>query len=228
MTHSAIYSARRFTALAGILSVVLYAVGDLLIADLPPINAPAQAIAVYAAGHQAQFLGFVYVWGATVAAVICFLTGLWSILRHAEGASEILATLALGAGYMIWAIVLGGLVFVLELGYRSATLSPATAKLLSDLGILGAMLSAFPTAVSVGAFSVLILRTGALARWVGWFGFVVVLAHLVAAGAFAQDGFFSPSVVSVFVAPPLYFIWVLIASLALLARRAQKPAVALG
>ena len=53
---------RRFTALAGILGVILYVAGDLLIADLPPINAPAQTVATYAASHQAQFLAFVYLW----------------------------------------------------------------------------------------------------------------------------------------------------------------------
>ncbi len=217
-------SLRRFTAIAGIVGVILYVLGDVLISDLPPISASAHTIAAYAASHQTQFLSFVYIWGATVASTICFLTGLWSILRHDDRASEVLATLALGAGYMIWAIVLGGLAFVLELGYRAAALDPATARLLSDMAVLGATLSAFPTAVSVGAFSVLILRTGALARWVGWFGFIVVAAHLVAAGAFAQDGFFSPSVVSVFVAPPLHFAWVLFASLAVLLRRSSKQA----
>jgi hypothetical protein len=214
---------RRFTAIAGVLSVVLYVLGDALIADLPNINASANTFATYAAHHQPQLLGCVYLWGATVAFNVIFMTGLWSILRHAERTSDVLATLALGAGYMIWAIVLGGLVFVLELGYRATTIDPATAKLLSDLGVLGATLSAFPTAISVTAFSALILRTGAIARWTAWLGFVVVAAHLVAAGAFAQDGFFSPSVVSVFVAPPLYFTWTLIVAIAVLARRAPKP-----
>lgn len=139
-----------------------------------------------------------------------------------------MSTLALGAGYIVWAIVLGGLIFVLELGYRSATLDPATAKLLSDLALPAATLSAFPTVVSVGAFSVLILRTGALAHWIGWLGFSVVAAHLVAAGAFAQDGFFSPSVMSVFVAPPLFFIWVFITSLAMLFMRSRKSSVEQG
>jgi hypothetical protein len=216
---------RRFTALAGIVSVILYALGDALIADLPSINAAASTFAFYATGHQTQLLMFVYVWGATVAFNLVFLTGLWSIMRPDERGSEVISTLALGAGYMVWAIVLAGLIFVLELGYRSATLEPATAKLLSDLALLAATLSAFPTVVSVGAFSVLILRTGALPRWIGWLGFVVVAAHLVAAGAFAQDGFFSPSVVSVFVAPPLFFIWVFIASLAVLFARSRKPSV---
>src|SRR6185312_3142098 len=151
---------RRFTTLAGIASVILYALGDALIADLPSINAPARVFATYAAGHQAQFLGFVYVWGATVALNIIFLTGLWRILRHKPvRAAEVLATLALGAGDRVWAIVLGGRIFVLELGYRSVSLDPATAKLLSDMALLGATLSAFPTAVSVGAFSLLLLRT---------------------------------------------------------------------
>lgn len=216
---------RRFAALAGIASVILYVLGDALIADLPSINASGRTFAAYAAGHQTQLLMFVYVWGATVAFNLIFLTGLWSILRHDARASEVLSTLALGAGYMVWAIVLGGLIFVLELGYRSATLDPSTAKLLSDLALLAATLSAFPTVVSVGAFSVLILRTGALPRWIGWMGFVVVAAHLVAAGAFAQDGFFSPSVVSVFVAPPLFFFWVLVASLAVLFARSRKAPV---
>lgn len=110
-------SVRRFTAIAGIVGVILYVLGDVLISDLPPISASARTITAYAASHQTQLLSFVYIWGATVAATICFLTGLWSILRHDERASEVLATLALGAGYMIWAIVLGGLAFVLELGY---------------------------------------------------------------------------------------------------------------
>jgi hypothetical protein len=221
-------SLRRFTALAGIASVILYALGDALIADLPSIDAPARTFASYAAGHQTQLLLFVYVWGATVAFNLVFLTGLWSYLRHNARASEVFSTLALGAGYIIWAIVLGGLIFVLELGYRSASLEPTIAKLLSDMALLAATLSAFPTVVSVGAFSVLILRTGALPRWIGWLGFVVVAAHLVAAGAFAQVGFFSPSIVSVFVAPPLFFIWVFIASLALLFARSRKAPVEQG
>lgn len=212
---------RRFTAIAGILSVVLYMVSAALIFDLPDINASASVWSSYVASHAPQLLGEVYVWGATTAAVACFLAGLWSALRHAERASDMLATLGLGAGFMIWAIALAGFAPALVLGYRAGALDSATVKSLSDLLLLGATLSAFPTAISVGAFSALILRTGAIARWVGWFGFLVVLAHLAAAGAFAQDSFFSPSVVSVFVAPPLYFLWVLFVSVALL-RRASK------
>lgn len=212
----------RFTAIAGVIGVALYAVSAALIFDLPDINASASVWSSYVAGHGPQLLGEVYAWGAVTAAVACFLAGLWSVLRHAARASEMLATLGLGAGFMIWAIALAGFAPALVLGYRAGALDSATVKSLSDLLLLGATLSAFPTAVSVGAFSTLILRTGAIARWVGWFGFLVVLAHLAAAGAFAQDGFFSPSVVSVFVAPPLYFLWALFISVALLRRASTQ------
>src|SRR5262249_28228240 len=139
-------------------------------------------------------------------------------LRRVPQGSEVLAMLGLGAGYLIWAIVLAGFAPVLVLGYRSGALDLASAKSLGDLALLGTTLSAFPTAVSVGAFSVLIVRTGAGARWIGWFGILVAAAHLAAAGAFAPSGFFSPSVVSVFVAPPLYFAWMLVTSVMLLLR----------
>lgn len=223
-----ILQVRRFTAIAGIIGFALYAVSAALISDLPSINDSASVWSAYTASHGPQLLGEVYVWGAGVAAVVCFLTGLWSALRHEERASETLATLGLGSGYMIWAVTLAGFAPLLALGYRAGALDSATAKSLSDLALLGVTLSAFPTAVSVSAFSALILRTGAIARWVGWFGFLVVVAHLAAAGAFAHDGFFSPSVVSVFVAPPLYFIWTLVVSVALLRRPRERPAGAVG
>jgi hypothetical protein len=213
---------RHFTTVTGILSVVLYVLDDALTYNLPPINASAGAVLSYAMNNSTQLLIFVYMWGATVALTVCFLTGLWSLLRQHEPSSEVLTTLALGSGYMIWAIVLAGLTPVLLLGYRATALEASSAKMMTDLALLGASLSAFPTAVSVASFSTVILRTSVVARWIGWFGFVVVIAHLIAAGAFAQSGFLSTAVVSVFVAPPLYFVWVLFISLTLL-RRPRKP-----
>ena len=217
---------RRFTAIAGIVSVLLYVVSASLIFDLPAIGDSAGTWSAYVASHGAQLLGEVYVWGAITAATACFLTGLWSVMRRSARDSEVLATLGLGAGYLIWAVALAGFAPLLVLGYRAGALDPASAKSLGDLVLLGATLSAFPTAVSVGAFSALILRTRAVAHWLGWFGLLVVAAHLAAAGAFAQDGFFSPSVVSVFVAPPLYYLWMLSLSLALLRARRVAPIAA--
>lgn len=209
---------RRFTAFAGIIGILLYAVSAYLIFDLPSTSDSASVWSRYAASHGPQLLGEVYVWGALVAATLCFLAGLWQILRRAALDSEPLVTLGLGAGVVIWAVVLSGLAPALELGFRSGALTPDVARSLGDLTLLGVTLSAFPTALSVGAFSVVIARTGALPRWLGWFGALVVVAHLAAAAAFAHDGFFSPSVVSVFVAPPLYYLWMLSLSISMFSR----------
>ena len=216
----------RFTAVAGLIGVVLYAVSAGLIFDLPDINAPAAVWSAYAASHSAQLLGEVYVWGAVVAAMACFTTGLWAYLGQADQpVSEVIATLGLASGFIIWAIVLAGLAPTLILGYRGGSLDSATVATLRDATLLGVTLSGFPTMVSVGAFSALILRTGAIARWIGWFGFVVVLAHLVAAGSFGRDGLLSPSLIPVFVAPPLFFLWTLAVSIAMLGRaRAAQSA----
>ncbi|MGH2501627.1 MAG: hypothetical protein ACRDID_03825, partial [Ktedonobacterales bacterium] len=193
--------------------------------DLPSIGDSPRVWAAYAASHSPQLLGEVYVWGAVAAATMAFLAGLWRLLRRAAPGFETLATLALGSGMVIWAVALAGLAPVLELGYRASALDAATAGSLGDMALLGATLSAFPTAVSVGAFSLVILRSGVAPRWVGWLGILVAAAHLASAGAFAHDGFFSPSVVSVFVAPPLYYLWMLALSLALLLAKARVARV---
>lgn len=216
--------AARFTAVAGIVAVVFYTATTLLIADLPAIDTPAQQLTSYFATHSTQMLLEGYGWGIISAATLCFLTGLWAVLRRVEGESGLLAMLGLIAGMVIFAVALAGMTPVLVLGYRAGSLATSDVKLLTDTLLLGATMSALPTVVSVGAFSVLILRTGAAPRWIGALGILVMLAHLVDAGSFAQDGLLSPSGVPVYVAPILYYLWMFSVSVALLLPRRKKAA----
>lgn len=209
----------RFTALSGIVGFVLYVASALLILDFPGVGATPHQMASYVASHSNQLLLEGFLWGAITAATICFLTGLWGTLRTADRAPDVLATLALGAGLVTYAIVLAGMVFLLVLGYRGKVLAPAEVGLLADLTLLGATVSAFPTVVSVGAFALLILRTRLLPGWIGWLGIVVAAAHLAAAGSFAADGPLSPSGVPVYVAPFLFYIWMVVAAASLLVGR---------
>jgi hypothetical protein len=217
---------QRFTAIAGIISVLLFGATSALIVDLPSISNTPQVWATYASTHRPQLLREVYLWGAGVSATLVFLTGLWSLLRRAMPEATVAATLGLRGGFLTPAVVLAGFAPLLELGYRGGALDPASAKSLADLTLLGVTLSSFPTVISLGAFSYLIARSGAVARWIGWFGLVVAAAHLIAAGSFDQDGIFSPSVFPVFVTPPVYYLWTLVASIALLRRRARGSAPA--
>lgn len=217
--------AARFTAVAGIVAVVFYIATVSLIADFPAANTPAQQLTSYIASHSTQMLLEGYGWGIVAAATLCFLTGLWGVLRQVEGESGVLSMLGLGAGLVIFAIALAGLAPALVLGYRAGSLAASDVKLLTDTLLLGATMSALPTVISVGAFSAIILRTGAVPRWLGVFGILVMLAHLVDAGSFAQDGLFSPSGVPVYVAPILYYLWMLSLSIALLLSRRAKASV---
>jgi hypothetical protein len=72
------------------------------------------------------------------------------------------------------------------------------------------------------SYALLILRGDLLPSWVAWLGFLAALVHIVGAVSFASSGWLSPSGLSVFVAPPLYYLWILAAS-ALLLRRPARP-----
>ena len=208
--------ARRFAGGAGLVGVVLYVVTALLIVDFPGIGTSAPELASYVAGHKAQLLWEVFLWGGVVAATLSFLAGFWLLLRRAGDGVEMLATLGLIGGVVVYAIVLGGFGPLLTLGYRAGSLAPAEIKALVDQTLLGTTLSGFPTLVSLVAFSLAVLRTRLLPGWVAWLGIVVGLVHIVAAGSLAQDGLFSPSGVPIYVAPVLYYVWMLVVSAYLL------------
>ena len=87
---------------------------------------------------------------------VCFLTGLWSLLRDVVPNSRMLAMLALGSGLLNYALVQGNFVFTLALAYRGQTYSPEIVRLLFDLTLLGVTLASLPTALSVSAYSLLL------------------------------------------------------------------------
>jgi hypothetical protein len=212
---------RRFTAISGLLAFILYVASVLPIFDIPTIDAPTTSLARYVGTHQQALLAEALIWGFATIATVCFLTGLWSLLRDAVANSRMLAMLALGSGLLTYALVQGNFVFTLALAYRGQTYSPEIVRLLFDLTLLGVTLASLPTALSASAYSLLILRGNLLARWVAWLGFLTALVHIVGAVSFASSGWFSPSGLSVFVAPPLYYLWILVASVLLLGRPAS-------
>ncbi len=220
---------RRFTALAGCATVVLYILSAMLSYDAPEIDASPPDILKYAAASGGRLLVVVFVWGGITSAALCFLTGLWSVVRRRDeqdGMDEVLAILGLGAGYVLFAIAQAGFVFILALGYRGTILDATQAKLMNDLIYLGITLSGFPTAVSTAAFAIMVRRTRAVAVWTSWIAAVAVIAHVVSAGSFAQDGMLAPTGVPIYIAPTFYFIWMLTVSILLFRRAPDRVAPA--
>jgi hypothetical protein len=213
---------RRFTAISGILAFILYVASVVPIFDIPTVDAPTSTLVSYVSTHQTALFAEAIIWGFATVATVCFLTGLWSLLRDAVPSSRMLAMLALGSGLLTYALVQGNFVFTLALAYRGQTYSTEIVRLLFDLTLLGVTLAALPTALSVTAYSLLLLRSDLVPRWVAWLGYLAAIVHIVGAVSFAPGGWLSPSGLSVFVAPPLYYLWILATS-AFLLRRQKEP-----
>lgn len=197
--------------MAGITSVVLAVIGFVLISNAPGTDATGGRLATYYAANRIQLLVLVYLFGLSFGLILCFLTGLWSILRRASDEVDTLATVGL-AGVIVWVTLgFGILLFPLASVFRAAV-NPTFARTLADLSALTENLSGYPTAVNMIAFGAAILLTGYLPRWTAWFAFLVAGVHLISAAAYAQSGLMSPTYMPGLVAPVLYYIWVIAVS----------------
>lgn len=215
----------RLTGMAGLAVVALFVVGVVLSATPPAADAPASAFAAYAAERRTAILVTAYLAVLSSALAMAFLAGLRDVLRRLDQRGEsTLATVGLAAGILQFSAVVVGLAILAAAAYR-AGLPGEAVRTLTDTGWIVINLGAgLPTTVSVGAFSVVLMRSGSAPRRVVWLGFMVAAAHLVVSAAFARRGFLAPEGLIAFVVPALYYAWVLGVSLELLRRRAPAGA----
>jgi hypothetical protein len=212
----------RFTGLAVLLAAPLYVAAFLLQGSPPSDRAGGEQVLAYAGDHRTAILAAISLTGLVLALALCVQIGLARILHRAESDGGLLASLGLvgGVGWIV--VVLAGLVCTLALAYRPPVGDPQLARSLLDMSVLSFALSAYPTVVNVGAFSLLMLRSPLFPRWVAWLGFLTGAAHLLAGAAFAHDGLFAPSLMANLIAPALYTLWGLATGIVLL-RRGTEP-----
>lgn len=215
----------RLTAIAGLVVIGLFVVGVLFSATSPPADAPASAFAAHADEQRTAILVTAYLAVLSCAVAMAFLTGLRDVLRRLDERGEsTLATVGLAAGIMQFSAVVVGVAVLASAAYRSG-LPGEVVRTLTDTGwIIINLAAGLPTAVSVAAFSIVFLRSRAVARRVVWLGFAVAAAHMVVAAAFARRGVLAPEGLIALVVPALYYAWVLGVALALLRRRTPAGA----
>jgi hypothetical protein len=104
--------------------------------------------------------------------VLIFVAGLRSILRRAEGESDILSMIAFGSAVATegWVMLFGAVNATLALAAGRA--SPSEVKLLVALEYVVDQLTFLVLGIFVGAASLAILSTRAFPRWMGWIGAV--------------------------------------------------------
>jgi len=227
---------RRFTTISGISSIILYLIVSILLFNAPKIGDSYTTVFQYRNGNaeSTAILIAVYIEGLCILSTFSFLTGLWVLLRRSEqGSAGLFSTLGLLSGYVIFTLALCAFAFVYVIGYRAVenpddpnsttqnslgSLSAPTSKFLWDLTWLMINLTGFPTALSMFGYSTSMLindRVGHRARLLGWIGYGVGVIHLISAGAVASSGLLSPSGISIYISPFVYYLWIVAVSLSI-------------
>lgn len=176
----------RSLALAGIVGVVLLVVSALIQGNLPKPDDPVGKIAKFLVdkGDEIRWAGFVGALGSIV--LLGWLGAVWRLMRRTEGGEPMFAVAA--AGGAVFALALVNVSAVLlsvmaiigpaALGNDTRTLYLLTNNLIAA-GAMG-------LALFTGAFSTVIIRSGALPRALGWLGALIALALLAAGGGIAS------------------------------------------
>jgi hypothetical protein len=198
----------RWGPIAGIAFVVLFVVGVSLI-NTPESDEPLAKFKEFYddAGNRAQVIISAYLLILSGIFFLWFLASLRVRLLSAEHPPGRLTSIAFAGGIVFVSMLIAaasvGAFIAGEISFGDVeNINPELMRVIPDLQypllLIGGMFGAI---AMIDAASVLIVRTGTLPRWIGWFGFVAAVGLLFA-------GFFLPII--------LLLLWVLFVSIALL------------
>jgi hypothetical protein len=144
---------------------------------------------------------------------IPFLGYLWSVLRQAEGEGGWLSATVFGAGLVNITIKLGSI--GPGLAAQQAGLNPQLHEALDKMNSVAFIATMLPLSVLMAAAAIVILRTRALPRWLGWMA-ALIAPTLLVNGMFL-DAEFGPAFL-------LFLLWTAITSIVLILRAGPRPA----
>ena len=174
----------RFAPLTGVIAVILFIAGALVLdgAREPAEEAPPAAYLAYFdretdtifAGSSLFFVGLVF--------LVWFAGALRARLAEAEGGAHRLASVSFGGAVLMAALMLGALgsqisgAFAID---EDVALSPDAAQAIYYAGQGMFYGSFFGAALLTLAAGVVMVRTGVMARWLGWATFALGVILLV-------------------------------------------------
>ena len=206
----------RFTAACGLLYVIIALVasgsGD---DNAPTSNSSGQAIAVYAATHQAgPFAGL----GEMVALLLLavFVVALYTALGRRESSREA-AVVVLVGGVLTVAIKLGSFPAFFALYSAGQATDPAVARAMMQMNGYAFEITLFTQALLLSAVAIGGLVSAAIPRWLAATAGVLAVALVVSAPVFAAKGF---NPIELF-----WLAWVVVASFTLTIRRTAAAQV---
>ena len=219
----------RLGAATGILFVALLLVSVFMVPAPPAADASTSSIVTYYGDHRSALLVSAYLSGLAGVAFLWFLGSLVMALRRGEGDHARLSLICLVGGACTAAVAFATTGISASLAYGTNIHGDAGAvRALYDLNLIAGVFIAFTLAVFVAAGSIVMIRSGAVSRWLGEAGVVLAIFLLVVGGSFASSGPFAPSGAIGLIGLLAFALWTLIASVRLVMEampaRASTPA----
>jgi magnesium-transporting ATPase (P-type) len=198
------YRWERWSALAGVLFVALFAVALALSGNTG--DNPSEVQQWYADdGNQTKQIVAWFLYVGSALAFLSFLGTLRDMLVRAEGGPGTLSALVFGPGLVFAALYVAGVsLFAAPASLADDSdfkLDPNTAQLFNNAGYFLLVGGVMVASILVLSTSTAALRTGILPAWLGWTGLIVAVAMIFAI-------FFLPILV--------FAAWVLVVSLVML------------
>ena len=189
--------------------------------DFPDTSASSSQLSAYINAHREASITALLLYGAGMSLFIAFAAGVWQWLRRLRPTADLATSaFALASGIFV-ALIFAGFVPQLVLAYRAPYGEAAHALYDLCFGLLA--ISGLPTAVALWAYGALTWRARGLVRWSGRWAFVAAAAHLVVAASFIPtSGFLALEGAVIVAVPATLFLWILIASVALLRASPQQ------
>lgn len=208
----------RLAGAAGLLGCALGVAGGIVVDILNAPATTASAAEIVESVEEDRTALLVGMLLSTAAVSLWFVFGacVWLRLRRAS-VSESLGSASFAFGFVGFVtLLLAGFTAFFVLVYRAADVGDP--RLLYDLtfGLLAT--SGAPTAIALGSYAALVLRSTALPRWTAWLALVGALAHVALLASFVvSEGFFSLEGQVITALPATLFAWIIGTSIAMLA-----------
>jgi hypothetical protein len=188
----------RIGAGAGILFVVLGVIAQFVPGRTPDQNASGQTLTTWIAEHHDRLMASMVLWSIASIFGLLFVATIRARLAEAEGGHSELATAAVVGGLFAFTLNWIGGVLSAMITFRPNLGVPAsTVRAIWDAGSISGVLAGMGGAVLTGCLAAVVLTTGFLPRWVGWFAGLVTVGQVAnlftllrSSGTLAPGGLF--------------------------------------
>jgi uncharacterized protein DUF4386 len=208
----------RSGASSGIVFVVLFVIGFLIIGNFPDVGDSADKTVGYFTGHHGRILTAATLFGVASIFFIWFIATLAAVLRRAD--EPRLASTAYGGGIVFLTILSADVILFAGLTFSIAKTADAdVTRALYSLHWPLSVLLVFPVATLVFATSLAGLRTAVLPDWLSWLGLLATIVFLAGGTTWSDDGFWAPDgVYQSYVTVIVFLAWVFMTSAVLATR----------